>query len=135
MAALNLSIVTGDSNILSGKRDAETTTSCANAETASKVTAIFSEADDTCTSLSAYPIEVMSKVAGYFMFPVNLKFPLSSVKVPMFDPFTTIVTAETFSLLLLFTLPVMVVEVCVLAEKAIIIIHTKHPIIFFIKQV
>ena len=110
-ALLILSIDTGDSRILSGTREAATTTSSPRVKEVANSTEIISLLVFTTTSLLAYPTEEKTKVIGSFITVENLKFPLSSVKVPVELPFTVTDTAEIASLDLPFdTLPATVVD-------------------------
>ena len=107
-AELTLSIETGDSIIFCGTLVAETTTSCPNAAEGLNSICV-KEALLTVISCNSYPIEEINKVAGKLL-TVILKFPLSSVKVPLTAPLTVTETAPAPSLVLLFrTLPLMVI--------------------------
>ena len=101
---------TGDSKIRSGTREAATTTSSPKTKFGS--TAMFTLVPLYKTSLLLKPTELIINVKGGFWLVVNLKFPLSSVKVPELLPFMVTETAERASFDLLFVmLPVTVVNV------------------------
>ncbi len=105
VTALTLSIVTGDSKILEGVRVADTTTSCPNELLAAKLTCTNSVALLTRTSCREYPIELTIKVNGVRVDEESLKLPLSSVVVPLPEPFTVTDTADRGSLSVFLTLP------------------------------
>ena len=109
LAALILSIVTGDSNIREGVRVAEITTSCPRTLAGFKMMDRSVEALVAITSCASKPMEDTSKVTGNGPLTFKEKFPLSSVYVPAPDPLTVIETAGIDSLLLLFcTFPLIV---------------------------
>ena len=109
-AELILSIVTGDSKILEGVLVAETTTSWPSVLSGTSSTTNAEEALETGTSCNLYPIEETTRVIGKGSLVVNLKSPLSSVKVPAPEPLTVIETAGTgIPDELFFTEPLMIV--------------------------
>ena len=134
LAALILSIDTGDSMIFWGTLLAATTTSCPKMFVGLNSTCTFSAAPETVTSCNSYPTDEINSVTGSF-FTVNLKFPLSSLKVPMSSPLTITETAPDPSLVLLFlTLP-LIVTLCAMAPTVMILANknvTKKLVTFLI---
>src|SRR5688500_9041636 len=91
---------TGDSRILSGKREAEITTSCPSDEAGMKSIARSAPALLAVSSWVSYPTELNINTTGV-LSTVNLKTPFSLVKVPEELPFTTTDTEGTGSLVIL----------------------------------
>ena len=82
----------------------------------------------TATSFDAYPTEENTKVNGAFCVVTNLKFPLSSVKVPAFPPLTVTETAVKVSEVDEFlTVPVMAPAVWAFVEITIIMARQTNP--------
>jgi len=118
LAALTLSMVTGDSRILEEVRVAEITISCPRVDAGFNEKFKVVDGAVICCSSESNPTELMISVKGSFSAVDNRKFPLSPVKVPEVPPFTVIETALTDSLVILFCtwpLKVVVAPVCAMA--------------------
>ena len=75
-----------------------------------------------------YPTDEKTRVRGSFSEVENLKFPLSSVNVPVEVPFTVTETAEIASFVLtFFTLPETVVDCCAIVDTQIVAPTINNP--------